>query len=203
MGNYAIYVNPDGSAGGTPVPGKKVIIIDSIITSGYTITPSTAAAVSGLNDGSLEIISPDFANAQVEVIFGGTPLYGIDPLNGDMYYTKGITSDTITLSQALSEGDIIRIIVFADAVPNVMKTFTGIDVSSVDYDASEPGIYLVSAGGVNNFNLPDATLFYGQQLIIINKSAQNTLVPAALFLSTIPAHEIGIFYSINGDWYGK
>ena len=203
MGNYAIYVNPDGSAGGTPVPGKKVIIIDSIITSGYTITPSTAAAVSGLNDGSLEIISPDFANAQVEVIFGGTPLYGIDPLNGDMYYTKGITSDTITLSQALSEGDIIRIIVFADAVPNVMKTFTGIDISSIDYVATEPGMYLIETGGLNNFELPDPTLFDGRSLVIINTAAQDASITNSIFPNTVLSNEVVTFHSINGIWYGK
>lgn len=205
MGNYAIYVNPKGGTGeGGNAQVDRVITIDSIIGSSVLIVPNTANAFFGFDDGSTEITGVDLQNAQVDVRIGNIPLPATDPGNGDMYFNKDLSDGRIILSQPLSTGDLVRIIIFGNTLPATSKVYPNIDLTS-DYTGAAPGIYeIIGSNGTAKFIFPEASSYDGSMVVVINDS-DNTVTTANTIedVLAIAAHDMATFYSINNKWYGK
>lgn len=101
------YFGNSGSSG-----AQELITVEATIGSTTQVTPTGATTISGLTDGSDTFISPEFVDAQVEVFFGNIPIPSYDQGDGGIYYTKVLSSDTITLSQPLATDDTIKIKIF-------------------------------------------------------------------------------------------
>lgn len=109
MSNISLYINPNGGSGA----GQGLIIIESKIGDFTVVSPVGATTVTGLTNGSDTLTSPEFAGYQVEVFFGNIPIPGQDMGDGGIFFTKSLSSDTITLSQALATDDQIKIKIFS------------------------------------------------------------------------------------------
>lgn len=105
----SLYINPNGGSGGG---GQQLITVEAKIGGATIVTPDGATLVAGLADASDTLQSPEFADAQVEVFIGNIPIPGYDQGDGGLYFTKALSSDTITLSQPLTTDDDIKIKIF-------------------------------------------------------------------------------------------
>lgn len=190
---WQVVPNSGGSGGSG---GSNTVMIYSKIGSGYTIENSTKT-VTGLTDGSLTIQCDDFANAIVEVISGNVTIMPEDPSNGDTYFTKAFSSDTITLSTPLIDDNTILIFVFkgAGTSSGIQSVLAGDNITVDNTDPQNPIISASATGGVtlqsafdndssanpqinagnNSFNLAglaDTELDYTDEVSLTLKSGQ-------------------------------
>lgn len=88
---------------------------------------------------------------------------------------------------------------------------SGIDLSSVDYFAKLPGVYQITTATTNDFYLPDAALFEGQTVHVINTdgSDANLLSDGGAIndatnvsITSIKTNRYYIFSSDGSNWWG-
>lgn len=84
------------------------VVIEAVV-GGDPIITGTSEEVTGIEDASNEITSNAFANVRIIFIRGNVPIPGIDPGDGSNYFTKSLSSPTISLNFDLEEGEFIRI----------------------------------------------------------------------------------------------
>jgi hypothetical protein len=86
----------------------------------------------------------------------------------------------------------------------INPTVAGIDLSSEDYSATKSGLFEITTGDlVFAFILPDATVFNGQTITIVNASGTITPITGGTFITSLAANSVTIFSAIGGNWYGR
>lgn len=136
-------INSTYFAGGSGGSSQELITVETKIgTVDVFVTPSGATMVGGLTDGSDTLVSPEFENAQVEIFLGNVPIPGYDQGDGGVYFTKVLSSDTITLSQPLATDDDIKIKIFGPIGTVSSGATPGLnDVTTVDQHTSNAIIF--------------------------------------------------------------
>ena len=135
-----------------------------------------------------------------------------------------INADTIKTNGQIklqaADGTVIKAGDFTDAnkIGNVLynRGSDNANTNGGDFHAYIPGVFKMNdASSSNDFFLPDPTLFPGQMCIVINKDATDATGLAvensggliydkgtATQITSLPATEMGTFFSDGANWYG-
>jgi hypothetical protein len=108
--NMGVFFVGPATGGNIPtIPVQyPIITVESVIGISVVIT-GTGQVINGLQAGSSVVSSNAFAGLSVNIIRGNVPIPGINPTDGSNYFTKDVSSVSITFNTPLVAGEYVKI----------------------------------------------------------------------------------------------